>query len=146
VPVCFELLETMRWTPEHGFFLRERHFKRLKESAEYFDFAFNAEAALERLEAAMDGLAQAQRVRLLVARDGGVRIEHAALVHQATPLRVTVAVEAVDLRNVWLYHKTTHRAMYAKARAQGRSDEVILWNRSREVTEATTANVVAEVR
>jgi para-aminobenzoate synthetase/4-amino-4-deoxychorismate lyase len=34
----FSLLETMLWTPEEGFFLREKHIARLLESAEYFDF------------------------------------------------------------------------------------------------------------
>jgi para-aminobenzoate synthetase/4-amino-4-deoxychorismate lyase len=49
-PVRFELLETLRWTPEEGYFLRDRHVDRLRESADYFDFAFDSEAAagLER--------------------------------------------------------------------------------------------------
>ncbi|HLA07249.1 MAG TPA: aminodeoxychorismate synthase component I [Anaerolineales bacterium] len=34
----FSLLETMLWTPEEGFFLREKHVARLLDSADYFDF------------------------------------------------------------------------------------------------------------
>jgi para-aminobenzoate synthetase/4-amino-4-deoxychorismate lyase len=37
-PPQFSLLETMLWTPEEGFFLREKHIARLLDSAEYFDF------------------------------------------------------------------------------------------------------------
>jgi para-aminobenzoate synthetase / 4-amino-4-deoxychorismate lyase len=37
-PPQFSLLETMSWTPEEGFFLRDKHIARLLDSAEYFDF------------------------------------------------------------------------------------------------------------
>jgi para-aminobenzoate synthetase/4-amino-4-deoxychorismate lyase len=37
----FSLLETMLWTPEEGFFLREKHIARLLDSADYFDFSIN---------------------------------------------------------------------------------------------------------
>jgi para-aminobenzoate synthetase/4-amino-4-deoxychorismate lyase len=49
----------------------------------------------------------------------------------------------VDVDDVFLYHKTTHRAVYEQARA-GRPDcdDVLLWNQRGELTETTTANVV----
>ena len=34
----FSLLETMLWTPEDGFYLKEKHIARLLDSANYFDF------------------------------------------------------------------------------------------------------------
>jgi para-aminobenzoate synthetase/4-amino-4-deoxychorismate lyase len=145
-PVRFELLETLRWTPEHGYFLLERHLNRLRESAEYFGFAFNSDAAQAQLDAVVGPLSRARRVRLLMARDGSIRVEDMALVEQPAPLKVVVAHEPIDSAQVWLYHKTTHRAIYEQARAQASGyDEVILWNRARQITEATTANVVAEV-
>jgi para-aminobenzoate synthetase/4-amino-4-deoxychorismate lyase len=145
-PVRFELLETMRWTPDGGIFLSERHFDRLGESADYFDVAFNAEAARDTVNAAMSGLAQPQRVRLLIGRDGRICVEHTPLVPQTSTLKVAVAAEPVDPQLVWLYHKTTQRGVYENARARsGPGDDVILWNRAQEVTEATTANIVVEV-
>jgi len=39
----FSLLETMLWTPEEGFFLREKHIARLLDSASYFDFPISGE-------------------------------------------------------------------------------------------------------
>jgi len=81
-----------------------------------------------------------------MARDGSIRVEDMALVEQPAPLKVVVAHEPIDSAQVWLYHKTTHRAIYEQARAQASGyDEVILWNRARQITEATTANVVADV-
>jgi para-aminobenzoate synthetase / 4-amino-4-deoxychorismate lyase len=145
-PARFELLETMRWTAEHGFFLLDRHLARLRESAGYFDFRFAAEAAEAALGDAVEGLHQAQKVRLLVARDGGVRVERTTLINPPAALGVGIAAEPIDPDNVWLYHKTTRRDVYERARAQRSGyDDVILWNRSGQVTEATTANVVAEV-
>jgi para-aminobenzoate synthetase/4-amino-4-deoxychorismate lyase len=145
-PARFELLETMRWTAEHGFFLLDRHLARLREAAGYFDFVFSADATKAALGDAVKGLPQAQRVRLLVARDGGVRVERATLVESPAALGVGIAAEPIDAGNVWLYHKTTQRDVYERARAQASGyDDVILWNRSGQVTEATTANVVAEV-
>ena len=39
----FSLLETMLWTPEEGFFLREKHVTRLLDSVEYFDFPVSSQ-------------------------------------------------------------------------------------------------------
>jgi len=61
-------------------------------------------------------------------------------------VRVAIAAEPIDSGSVWLYHKTTQRDVYERARAKAfGSDDVILWNGSRQVTETTTANVVAEM-
>jgi branched-subunit amino acid aminotransferase/4-amino-4-deoxychorismate lyase len=44
-----------------------------------------------------------------------------------------------------LYHKTTHRHVYAAAEAERIDcDEVILWNARGEITEGTIFNVVIE--
>ncbi|HQU38116.1 MAG TPA: aminotransferase class IV, partial [Anaerolineales bacterium] len=40
-PPQFSLLETMLWTPEEGFFLRDKHIARLLDSADYFGFSIN---------------------------------------------------------------------------------------------------------
>jgi len=83
----------------------------------------------------------------LVDRRGGISIQRTDLVDQPVPLKVAVAAEPVDPASVWLYHKTTNRTVYERTRSQAPEyDDVILWNPLREVTEATTANVVAELR
>jgi para-aminobenzoate synthetase / 4-amino-4-deoxychorismate lyase len=145
-PVRFELLETLRWSPAEGYFLRARHLERLRESAGYFDFAFDSAAVAAALDGAVHDLTQIQRVRLLMERNGSVRIEHRPLA-ESTVLKVAVASDPIDPQSVWLYHKTTHRVLYDTARRQASDhDDVILWNPSHEVTEATTANVVVEMQ
>jgi para-aminobenzoate synthetase/4-amino-4-deoxychorismate lyase len=152
--VEFELLETLRWTPGAGFFLLERHLKRMRESAEYFDFAYNESGILEALasvvksrEAPHERTAGALRIRVLLSRSGSVRVESRPLEPSRVPLVVRIAEEPVDVKDPFLFHKTTNRGVYERARA-GRcedEDEVILWNSAGEVTEATTANVVVEL-
>ena len=59
---------------------------------------------------------------------------------------VSIARRAVDSRDVFLYHKTTHRSAYAHARdgASGHFD-VILGNEHDEATEFTRGNLVARI-
>ncbi len=145
-PVAFDLLETFRWTPREGFNLLERHLDRLRASGEYFGVPILSADIHDALSLAVAGAEVALRVRLLVNRDGGVRIEHQPHVPTAVPLRVALAAEPVDQSDVFLYHKTTNRLVYERARgAVSGVDEVLLWNGASEVTEATTANLVAEI-
>jgi para-aminobenzoate synthetase/4-amino-4-deoxychorismate lyase len=46
----------------------------------------------------------------------------------------------------FLYHKTTHRQLYAAAAAsRGDADDVLLWNPAGELTEATIANIAVQL-
>jgi para-aminobenzoate synthetase/4-amino-4-deoxychorismate lyase len=145
-PQRFELLETIRWTPAEGFFLLDRHLERLHDSAEYFSFACDLNAVRKFLKDEAAGWRDPRRVRLLLDRDGSIRAEHSALLPGQQPLRVVLASTPVDPADLWLFHKTTNRAVYEHARDEGRGfDEVILWNPQGQVTEASTANVVVEI-
>ncbi|MDW8105939.1 MAG: aminodeoxychorismate synthase component I [Armatimonadota bacterium] len=151
----FELLETMLWHPDKGYFLLEKHLRRLVRSAEYFGFRHNLEQVraelqeaerLWRQEVATSSPKRALRVRLLLDRNGCIRLQRASLDRRPHPWRVALAHEPVDPREVFLYHKTTYRTLYERARAAHPDcDEVILWNTRGEVTEATTANVVVQL-
>ncbi len=131
----FDLLETMRWTAVEGVARLEQHLARLAGAAEYFGFAVDLDAVRGRL-AALDpaGMPDSARLRLLAGRWGELRLEVHALELPAAPkaVRLGLAREAVDSDEVFLYHKTTHRAVYEQARA-GRPDcdDVLLWNQRR---------------
>ena len=45
----FELLETMRWSEDGGYYLLDLHLQRLAQSAEYFDFPFDLANTIELL-------------------------------------------------------------------------------------------------
>ncbi|VGO20624.1 bifunctional chorismate-binding protein/class IV aminotransferase [Pontiella sulfatireligans] len=151
----FQLLETMLWEPETGMFLLDEHLQRLGKSAAYFDIPLDVHALLQALEEKIHTCAGVNlRIRLLVARDGNTEIQTFPLQAGGTqasaseggkrpPLHIALAKVPVDSQDVFLFHKTTHRAVYEDAKADFPDcDDVILWNEKGEVTESTIANVV----
>ncbi len=142
---AFGLLESLRWSPGEGYALRAEHLQRLADSAEYFGYPLNPEEAGRRLDALAAGLTAPAKVRLLLAAGGALTVEARPLAEGALPrpARLGLARDRVSSGDVWLYHKTTRRAVYDAARA-GRPDcdDVLLWNERGELTEATASNVV----
>lgn len=157
----FQLLETMLWEPETGIFLLDGHLQRLAKSAAYFDVPLDAYAVLQALE----GLSHTfkgvgARIRLLVDRDGvfevqvvpqksgqpppeGYGLASGGIASAPEKVLIALTKEPVDSQDVFLFHKTTHRAVYEKAKADfPDADEVVLWNEKGEVTEGCIANVV----
>lgn len=144
----FQLLESLLWTPEEGFFLMERHLQRLEESAEYFMFAVDREQVRRELGWAVAGQTKPLKVRLLVDKNGIFQVESHPLdlYDRSEPLDVGLATQPVSSQTVWLYHKTTRRELYDQARASRPDcDEVLLWNERGELTEAASANIVLEL-
>jgi len=144
----FELLETIRHEPASGFRHLPEHLARLEASARYFGFALvrsDAEAVLEKAVAELGGAEGV--VRLLLARDGSVRIDLSDPRPAATgPVRVAIHPQPVDPSDVWLYHKTTLRGPYDRRRDDRPDlDDVVLVNDRGEVTESTIANVAVKL-
>lgn len=142
------LLETMLWDPRAGFYLLDLHLARLKASAGFFSFPFNEEALRAKLESFAGGLAPARaRVRLILERDGALKLE-AHLLSRDTlkTLSICPAKYPVDSGSVYLYHKTTYRQVYEKAKAERPGyDEVVLWNARGEVTEFCAGNIIVKL-
>jgi para-aminobenzoate synthetase/4-amino-4-deoxychorismate lyase len=143
-PEPFDLLETIRWTPEEGFFLLERHLARLQSSARYFGFECQVTRIRAALAAAVQTAGGPLRLRLLVAEDGSVRVEQAPLDARPGVWHVQLAPRPIDPLDARLFHKTTNRRMYEDLRVPG-YDDVILWNAAGEITESTIANLVFEI-
>jgi para-aminobenzoate synthetase/4-amino-4-deoxychorismate lyase len=147
-PPAFCLLETIRWTPQEGYYLLERHLERLQDSALYCGFRLDLAALrleLEQLAARLG--TKPRRIRLLVTKQGRISLEAKALpMTKVKPQRITLARAPVDSSNPLLYHKTTNRKVYeaAKAACPGYED-VLLFNERAEVTESTIANVAVDV-
>jgi para-aminobenzoate synthetase/4-amino-4-deoxychorismate lyase len=160
----FELLETMKL--EAGVIVRrDRHVRRMRESAAYFDIPFDADrinAVLDAVCASPEGEGSARRVRLLLSPSGTPRIETTPLAPSSStgggrvatvppPLPVVLAKTPVSSADVFLGHKTTNRAVYeSHSRAIDRvahpdAFDVLLWNEAREVTEFTIGNVIVEI-
>ena len=146
---AFSLLETIRWTREDAYFLLEYHLLRLAASAEYFGYPMDSSRIRQRLlEQAAEFGREPRRVRLLVARTGAIEIQADRLSEKESnrPLRIALAREPVNSADVFLYHKTTNRLIYEKARdSRPVCDDVLLWNEKGELTESCIANIVVEM-
>ena len=150
----FSLIETMLWDGKYPFI--EMHLDRLVDSAEYFGFP----CAREAVDAALEVYAQkfvgkgagepARKVRLLLSSDGELQITDEVLAPGGDAERVgrvRIAQERTDPADPMLYHKTTHRAVYAQAfkeAARDGFDDVLFLNLRGEVTEGAISNVFVE--
>jgi len=140
----FDLLETLL-LHEGRYRLLERHLNRLGESARYFHYPCDEVEIRAALEKTRSGLNEgAYRVRLRVSSSGEIRCEAARLKEPDSEgeYRVALCPEPIDSRDPFLFHKTTHRAVYERSRAlRPDVDDVILQNERGEITESTIANV-----
>lgn len=142
----FDLLETLLWTDAGGFALLDRHLDRLMATADYFDVPVERAMVADALVRAVESQRGSLRVRLLVGPTGVPRVEHQPHRPHAEVLRVGLAPFPVAATDRFLFHKTTRRAVYERARAAAPSlDEVLLWNERGEMTEATTMNLVVDL-
>ena len=81
--------------------------------------------------------------------DGGLHISNEILQAGSggSSARVCIAAERTDSSETWLRHKTTQRAIYAKAYKQAAEagfDDVLFLNEREEVTEGAISNVFIE--
>jgi para-aminobenzoate synthetase / 4-amino-4-deoxychorismate lyase len=143
----FQLIETLLWQPETGFFLFEYHLERLADSAHYFHFFCDIAKIRSELEAVVEQKTQQCRVRLLLYRDGEISITaHPMPAEQpSTELRkVIFSQEEIDPNTPYLFHKTTRRNRYDQEReralAQG-YDEVLFTNTAGQVTEGAISTL-----
>jgi para-aminobenzoate synthetase/4-amino-4-deoxychorismate lyase len=145
----FQLLETILWKPQSGYFLLEDHLKRLFDSATYFGYRVSILQIRRILEQESSRFSKdAYKIRLLVDKEGQVNIKSSVILleRRTRPLTVGLAKEPVQSQDLFLYHKTTNRKIYEQARAENPDwDDVILWNERGEITESTIANVVIQL-
>ncbi|MEI8207127.1 MAG: aminodeoxychorismate synthase component I, partial [Kiritimatiellales bacterium] len=152
-PSCFQLLETMLYEPGQGIFLLERHLKRLANSAEYFGFSASGRSAeggqwLNDIRGRLYDLEfeEPMRIRLLVNKDGSFDFQCLEISVVTGDAKPALAKEPIDSSDVFLYHKTTNRAVYERANAdEPEADDVLLFNERGEVTESCIANVMVEL-
>jgi para-aminobenzoate synthetase/4-amino-4-deoxychorismate lyase len=147
-PVEFSLLETILWTLEKGFFLREKHIERMLDSADYFDYPNSKEKIEKYLDQISSKFNSPQRVRLLLDKSGALHsqslLEPPASASRA--YKAILAKQPIDSDNVFLFHKTTKRDFYESVRRDAPDfDDVLFYNEVGELTEFTIGNLVVEL-
>jgi len=143
----FSLLETLLWTPDEDFFLREKHIARMLDSADYFDIPVTEEKLQSYLHQISERFTAPQRVRLTLDQSGQLGFETTLfqLTESTQPLKVGMAKGSIDSSNRFLFHKTTKRDVYEAAReGLEEFDDVLLYNELGELTEFTIGNLVVD--
>ena len=139
----FELFETMKYTPREGIYLIEEHFDRIKSSAIRFNYRFDenqARALLSEIESD-----KPLKIRLIVNKEGDPKLEILPLSASRKEVKLKLAKYPVDSRNIFLFHKTTNREVYDKAKKEVYDcDDVLLFNESGQITETSIANIFLE--
>lgn len=142
----FHLLETILWNGD--FVLLEGHLARLRASAEYFRIPYSADSvhsALQEQAAQFDTTIR-YRLRLLLSRTGAVTVS--ATAYTAPQLdTVRIADERTDSTDRFLYHKTTHRALYERYRMMAEKNGIadyLFVNERGEVSEGSVTNIFIE--
>jgi para-aminobenzoate synthetase/4-amino-4-deoxychorismate lyase len=142
-PPTFSLLETMAYDPAEGVRFREEHLRRMASSAAYFRYLMDGAGVERALDGALRGVDGPRRVRLLLDRVGGIRVETSALDETPEVLRARLSDRPVDSADPLLQHKTTWRTPYEERLAEAPGyDEVLLANERGELTEFANGNLV----
>jgi para-aminobenzoate synthetase/4-amino-4-deoxychorismate lyase len=144
----FQLLETLLWEANTGYFLLDYHLQRLQNSAIYFNYKIELEKIKNKLISITDNLKEKYyKIRLLVSETGNIKYEvipYSPPIN-TQPVKLRLNSIAIDSSNPFLYHKTTNRKIYQNAKANTLDcDDVILWNERGEITETCIYNIIVE--
>ncbi len=146
----FYLIETMRWSPQEGFFLFKRHLARLVRSARYFGFVCDQNLVRDHLIAVIANERSPQRVRLTLDADGNIQVTIAPFVAEApdTVWRYAISERRTNSADPLFHHKTSARDLYdgewRRLRDASGADDVIFLNERGEVTEGSRTTVFLE--
>lgn len=145
----FELFETLHAT-HAGCRHLELHLARLQASAQAFGFPFDAPAIDAQLQQRCAQLQpeQAYRLRLTLDARGTIRIQHAPLAPLTAPVTVFLAAQPTDSSDLFLRHKSSHRARYDAAWQQAEQHggfDMLFFNERDELTEGGRSNVLVKL-
>jgi len=142
----FKLLESLL-IEDGEIFLYEEHLKRIKSSAEYFDYLFDKKTfgQIIRNISKTHNIGKF-KIRILSDRNGNIESEVKLIQDLILPRKIKFADKAIDSSDKFFYHKTTNRKIFSDLKEpHPECDDVILWNEKNEITESTIANIVVEI-
>jgi para-aminobenzoate synthetase/4-amino-4-deoxychorismate lyase len=126
-----------------GYRRLDEHLVRLRSSAAYLGMTLDEDAVHDALDREAGRFTKPARVRLVIDRRGRVESGSAPLTDTIEPLRLAIDhADRVDPADPMLFHKTTARGRYDRARERfPDADDVVLVNSAGNVTETTRANI-----
>ncbi len=150
-PRSFELIETLLYMPDEGYWLLERHLARLEASARYFAFRCDLdEVSLALAREAESHPGERLRVRLLLGEDGRTTVTSVPLPapEAGAVMRFVLSETRLDSADPFLFHKTTRRELYDRewkhASETLGADEVLYLNERGELAEGSRTSIFVE--
>ena len=141
----FDLIETMRFTPEHGIAMLEKHLERMKDAAADLGFCFDRHLARNQLHASCFVLDKPSRIRLLSSRSGAIALEVQDMPERwVEPVPCIVLPLPVDPEDWRLRYKTTDRGFYEEGQAVARQNgagEALFVREDGLLTEGCVTNI-----
>lgn len=144
----FSLIETIHLNEDGCFKYLDLHLARLKDSAAYFGFFYQEQAIRKSLAEHVQTLTPlegARRIRLLLAEDGTVTVTSGPFSPCCgDTATLCLSQQPVSSDDVFLFHKTTRRALYDNAHANAQAagfDDLLFFNERDELTEGAISNV-----
>lgn len=142
----FQLLETLLLLQD-GYFLLDFHLERLADSARYFSFSCDIDAIRACLLESSVQCSGRHRMRLVLSRDGEVKVSPSPLDDESGcngPRLAVFSREQVDPADPHRFHKTTRRSMFDCERSDCLTQgyyEVLFSNKDGQVTEGSVSNL-----
>ncbi len=143
----FGLIETILW--ENGkYFLFDLHMERLLSSARHFSIPADREKIMRALADVSRPFSSRENYRVRLVLDKHARPDVSYGVQDKitdTPVKIAFSDKTTDSEDVFLYHKTTNRALYDAASAEARTKgffDMIFANKEGEITEGAITNVM----
>ncbi len=120
------------------------HLARMEKSAKYFNFDYDERKIYRILEELKEKYPEGIfKLRILLSKNGYIRIEKKAIGEFADE-RAVISDKKTDPGNVFLYHKTTNRNLYARELKRVRKSgyyDVLFFNKKWQLTEGAISNV-----
>jgi len=145
------LIETMHSTAKGEIPLLARHLRRLHASAQTLGYPCPL-PEIEQVLLTAAHQAQAQRLRLLLHPGGRFESSHQPLPDASvknSPQLVILAEPRLDASDFWLYHKTTHRPLYARATSWLQSNpeyiDCLFLNQHHQLCEGSISNLYLQL-
>ena len=156
LPVDFQLIETMAAYPNATapIPLLPLHLERLRKSAQYFGFRFQAKAirsCLEEITSDSQRWSVGRRIRLQAWKSGEIYVTQEPLPANLSSRRwkIAFASERVESGDIFLRHKTTVREIYDRAlqltKTVANLFDLVFLNERQEVTEGARSNLFAVI-
>ncbi len=140
----FTLIETMLCMDGKIKYL-DRHLRRLKSSAQYFNIPCNKAGIKQEVKNYAAPLTGRVRLRLLLHPGGEISLEHLPVItDKSIQQHVVLSRHKTNSQDPFLYHKTTLRKLYDseyKKYANAECRDVIFRNEKNEITEGAISNI-----